>query len=1011
MKFKSWWKMTLAIVIAFTSVITAVPVAYTAPAGILNPGFEADSGGDGIPDGWSSLSNINILSNAGFEEGTAVPTDWTSEGKKANSMDRSIYRSGSSSARLAGIDGGWTALRHKDIPVEAGATYKLSSYVKTENVNLKSKVYMHFGVKDQQGNFVVPDNDAFTNNLLVDTIKGTHDWMKIEGEYTIPAGGASISYLRVRLNPTKGTTDEVVWYDDLVIRKVGGIDSTEYYDGHNSLKVVGNNASAAVTWWSDEMAVLGGRIYNIGAYWKALSDNGNAAIQIEMKNNEGISASSTVASAVYGGDSDWKELPSRVFVPEGTVSVKLGLQTSGLTTVWFDGVWLTEDLAPQPAQLTISGEKSIKIPNNENVAAALTAIVYDQFGNNMAEEPLRWSIDSTLIGVSMNEHSGLLTITDQALSGSLTIRAETIANRDVFATIQIELQPSFKLQTEKKDGKYVVTVTANHVGDLYGYELQLQYDKSLIELKDFKSLLPGFMLPSVESGDKRYLAGTLIGDVASSQGEVPLATFQFHKVKQNTTIVLEAVQVVDGKLKTTTHSVMQSEAIDEWNSEDGENPTETPPPTTSGPNPTNPPNPTTSEDGVLIRTKGVEADGNGVKKLNITSGSIQEALGVLAKDQKLKRAFVIMPEGANGSTEALLPIQDLLNALKMEPELVLTLMSNDARYDLPLKAIDLVALMKQFGTDAASSSLSISLTEIMNAAKEEMKSKAKEAGIKLFGKPYEFKVGIDAGNRIYEVNSFGQTYVTRSINIPGASDLEDEDVTGLRYDPLAGKFFFVPSYIQKSGTSADVVMLRPANSIYTIGSFKKTFADMNSHWAKADVERLASKLIIEGVADERFAPSQLITRAEFSALLVRALGLNEDESGIVDFKDMKSTDWYAGAVGAAVKMKLIEGYEDGTFRANEEITREQLAVMMVRAMIATGKLKASESKQVLDVLKSFEDADQLASWSSENVAIAIDAGIIQGITHSMLEPKAHASRAQAAVMLKRMLIEIGFITP
>jgi hypothetical protein len=72
-----------------------------------------------------------------------------------------------------------------------------------------------------------------------------------------------------------------------------------------------------------------------------------------------------------------------------------------------------------------------------------------------------------------------------------------------------------------------------------------------------------------------------------------------------------------------------------------------------------------------------------------------------------------------------------------------------------------------------------------------------------------------------------------------------------------------------------------------------------------------------------------ITRAEYAAILVRALGI--PEGGASSFSDVGSSDWYCGAVSAAVQYGIIKGYADGTFRPNANITREEAMAMLQRA--------------------------------------------------------------------------------
>ena len=100
------------------------------------------------------------------------------------------------------------------------------------------------------------------------------------------------------------------------------------------------------------------------------------------------------------------------------------------------------------------------------------------------------------------------------------------------------------------------------------------------------------------------------------------------------------------------------------------------------------------------------------------------------------------------------------------------------------------------------------------------------------------------------------------------------------------------------------------------------FADVFGHWAKDAVNDMGSRMIVLGDANGLFNPNQAITRAEFAATLVRALGL-KPESGSSVFADVGKADWYYDAVNAACGYKLISGYADGTFRPNDRIASKR----------------------------------------------------------------------------------------
>ena len=124
------------------------------------------------------------------------------------------------------------------------------------------------------------------------------------------------------------------------------------------------------------------------------------------------------------------------------------------------------------------------------------------------------------------------------------------------------------------------------------------------------------------------------------------------------------------------------------------------------------------------------------------------------------------------------------------------------------------------------------------------------------------------------------------------------------------------------------------------------------------------------------------------------------------FKDIRETDWYHEPVAAAQKYGLIRGFEDGTFRPAEKITREQAMSILAQAMALTN-LETPGASAVR--LEAFADAEQIAEWAVEGVIRSLNAGIVAGRTETQLAPKAFITRAEAVVIIQRLLQKSGLI--
>jgi hypothetical protein len=186
------------------------------------------------------------------------------------------------------------------------------------------------------------------------------------------------------------------------------------------------------------------------------------------------------------------------------------------------------------------------------------------------------------------------------------------------------------------------------------------------------------------------------------------------------------------------------------------------------------------------------------------------------------------------------------------------------------------------------------------------------------------------------------------------------------------------------------------------------YSDVARHWAKDAVNDMGSRLVIEGTDSGTFEPDKNITRAEFSAIAVRALGL-KPENGTGTYTDVMASDWYNDVVNTAQVYHLINGYEDGAFRPGSKITREEAMMIIDRAMILTGLKKNIDQEANREILSRFKDSTEVSSWAEASVIDCLKAGIISGRSESTLAPKAYITRAETAVIMENLLQLSGLI--
>lgn len=390
---------------------------------------------------------------------------------------------------------------------------------------------------------------------------------------------------------------------------------------------------------------------------------------------------------------------------------------------------------------------------------------------------------------------------------------------------------------------------------------------------------------------------------------------------------------------------------------------------------------------------------------SISNDGVIEVFGDSVDAFTLQRAFEKSKEvklKIKGEKLAI-PADALAEALK-KGGVSVTIINDNGTYTLPLAAMKFEALAKELGAELKDTKINVTIAKVADATAEDVTKAVYAAGGSPIKNAVDFNVTASGNSKSVNVD-FGNTYVSRTLNVN--KNLDAKKATGALYNETTKKLSFVPSTFQSKDGQTVATLKRNGNSIYTVIEANKSFEDLASHWSKADVEMLANKLVVEGAADKQFQPDRNITRAEFAALVVRSLGLNSVTANTY-FTDINSSAWYAGVVASASKAGIINGYEDNTFRPDAQITREELAAMIIRSLTYAGVAsEVSESNQAQQLAK-FKDSSKIV-WAKKEIAAAVNAGIINGLTDDTIGSAEKATRSQAATMLKRYLKLADFI--
>ncbi|MBW5445777.1 hypothetical protein GE107_06845 [Cohnella sp. CFH 77786] len=279
---------------------------------------------------------------------------------------------------------------------------------------------------------------------------------------------------------------------------------------------------------------------------------------------------------------------------------------------------------------------------------------------------------------------------------------------------------------------------------------------------------------------------------------------------------------------------------------------------------------------------------------------------------------------------------------------------------------------------------------------------------KAMGAMVDFHIDIlnaKTGQTIGTADRFSQM-LTRVIPLP-------KDITSMpahwgafRYNETTKKMEFVPAKSVQIDGVRYVMISSYSNSVYVVVDYAASFTDVQKHWAKSWVEQAAAKGLVEGVGSGRYNPDKAVTRAEFAAMLVRALGRSAANVGsAAPYEDVRPDAWYFGAVGAAKELGLLDFASGNRFKPDQPLTREEMASMLAAAMVVQ---EAPITKETVS-LDGYMDIARVDASYREDVRLMVKYRIMTGTSEDTFNPKGETTRAQAAIVFIRMLRQLGMI--
>ncbi|MEG1311599.1 MAG: N-acetylmuramoyl-L-alanine amidase [Romboutsia sp.] len=167
------------------------------------------------------------------------------------------------------------------------------------------------------------------------------------------------------------------------------------------------------------------------------------------------------------------------------------------------------------------------------------------------------------------------------------------------------------------------------------------------------------------------------------------------------------------------------------------------------------------------------------------------------------------------------------------------------------------------------------------------------------------------------------------------------------------------------------------------------FNDIDNHWAKNEILDFVSKGYINGYGDGTFKPDNSITRAEFVKVLNKVFGFTK--VGQENFTDVNESDWYYNDVCIGINAGYINGYEDNTFKPNQQISREEACKIISTVLDLKG-----------DGNLAFKDSSEISDWAKQYVDALSDNNIINGYEDNTFRPHNNMTRAESVTILSRV---------
>ncbi len=382
-----------------------------------------------IPNGWSNSERTVSIANGSFDSSISGwklnYTSYTNADTSAiMEWDSTIDHTGNSggSARIYNADRAQGSMQiSQNAEIQGGNTYEISVWVKTDNVSADSNVYTTLIFYNETGSTIEENKNLLVLNPAANSNKDENGWTKLSG--TIYANELAVK-LRIDMRYRGGANNQngTVWFDDLEIRKLTGLDPSVTYNDTPALLITGYgeeetdvSRTYGEKWDSDPITnITPGQQYNYSAAATTFNADEGGYIMVTYYDEYGRTLSSETSEKIKGTNSSWKTVSGTSTAPENASYAIVSLAIDGRGRVWFADVEFETKTGITVADVEISGADTVAAPGS----AQYKVVVTDANGTKIDTLDIPMSAECPA-GVTFDSTTGILTVTDNANGGDV----------------------------------------------------------------------------------------------------------------------------------------------------------------------------------------------------------------------------------------------------------------------------------------------------------------------------------------------------------------------------------------------------------------------------------------------------------------------------------------------------------------------------------------------------------------------------------------------------------------